>query len=96
MKRAKPIHREEDELLQVVTVRELSDYLRVHPSTVYRLVKTGNLPAFRVGDSLRFNLKEIEEWLEQSRRSQRTQKLEATGDGAALAFCDVPLTRHRR
>jgi excisionase family DNA binding protein len=66
--------------VRVVNVKELSDFLRVHPSTVYRLVKTGHLPAFRVGDSLRFNLEEIEEWLEQSRRNQRTtpQKLAAS------------------
>jgi excisionase family DNA binding protein len=34
---------------KVMTVRELSAYLRVHPSTIYRLLKRHEIPAFRVG-----------------------------------------------
>ena len=33
---------------RVLTVRELAGYLRVHQATVYRLLRTGKLPAFRV------------------------------------------------
>ena len=47
---------------KVMTATELSDYLHVHRSTIYRLVKTGELPAFRIGSDLRFNLEEIAEW----------------------------------
>jgi excisionase family DNA binding protein len=47
----------------VLTVNELSDYLKVHPSTIYRLLKTGQLPAFRIGSDWRFNVEEIERWL---------------------------------
>jgi len=46
----------------VLTVRDLSNYLRIHPSTVYRLLKTGQLPAFRVGSDWRFNVEEIDRW----------------------------------
>jgi len=28
----------------VLTVKELSDYLKVHPSTIYRQLKRGRLP----------------------------------------------------
>ena len=47
----------------ILTVRELSEYLKVHPSTIYRLLKTGQLPAFRVGSDWRFNVEQIEGWL---------------------------------
>ena len=30
----------------IMTVRELADYLRVHPTTIYRQLKLGQLPAF--------------------------------------------------
>ena len=39
---------------RVLTVRELADYLRVHPTTVYRLLRSSQLPAFRVGSDLAF------------------------------------------
>jgi excisionase family DNA binding protein len=46
----------------VLTVKDLAHYLRVHPSTVYRLLKAGQLPAFKVGSDWRFNFEEIERW----------------------------------
>jgi len=50
------------DIAPVLTVRDLSNYLRIHPSTVYRLLKTGQLPAFRVGSDWRFNVEEIDRW----------------------------------
>lgn len=47
---------------RVMTVQEVSDYLRVHPSTVYRLLKRNELPAFRVGSDWRFNIEAIDRW----------------------------------
>ena len=46
----------------VLTVKELSDYLKVHPSTIYRQLKRGNLPAFKVGSDWRFNIESIDRW----------------------------------
>jgi excisionase family DNA binding protein len=47
---------------KVLTVREVSEYLRVHPSTVYRLLRQRQLPAFRVGSDWRFNVEAIDRW----------------------------------
>ena len=46
----------------VLKVRDLSKYLKLSPSMVYRLVKTGQLPAFRIGSDWRFNVEEIDRW----------------------------------
>jgi excisionase family DNA binding protein len=55
----------------VMTVRELADYLRVHPSTLYRLLKEKRIPAFKVGSDWRFNREAIERWrLEQPKIEQ--------------------------
>ena len=48
---------------RVLTVRELAGYLRVHQTTVYRLLREQKLPAFRVGADWRFNREEIERWM---------------------------------
>ena len=47
---------------RVLTVKELSDYLKVHPSTIYRQLKRGRLPAFKVGSDWRFNIESIDRW----------------------------------
>ncbi len=47
---------------EVFTIKELSDYLRVHPTTIYRLLRQGRLPGFRVGSNWRFNRSAIEQW----------------------------------
>lgn len=47
---------------KVMTVKELSDYLRVHPSTIYRQLRQGRLPAFKVGSDWRFNVESIDRW----------------------------------
>jgi len=47
---------------KVITVAELSEYLRVHRSTLYRLLKKGRLPGFKIGSDWRFNLETIDKW----------------------------------
>ncbi|HYA35973.1 MAG TPA: helix-turn-helix domain-containing protein [Candidatus Binataceae bacterium] len=47
----------------VITVKELADYLRCHTSTVYRLLKRNELPAFKIGSDWRFNREAIDTWL---------------------------------
>jgi excisionase family DNA binding protein len=47
---------------KILTVRELSEYLRVHSTTVYRLLKQRKLPAFKVGSDWRFDVDEIDLW----------------------------------
>ncbi|HKD67504.1 MAG TPA: helix-turn-helix domain-containing protein [Candidatus Binataceae bacterium] len=49
---------------RLVTVKELSLYLRVHPSTIYRLLKRGELPGIKLGSDWRFSLEAIDHWRE--------------------------------
>lgn len=56
---------------QVLTLGELADYLRVHPTTIYRLLKKRAIPAFRMGSDWRFNRETIDQWrLEGEQRSK--------------------------
>ena len=47
---------------KVMTLEEVSRYLHVHPSTLYRLLKRGEIPAFRIGSDWRFNVETIDLW----------------------------------
>lgn len=46
-----------------MTVQEISKYLRLHPGTVYRLVKAGQLPGVKIGDSWRFDRERVDRWI---------------------------------
>jgi excisionase family DNA binding protein len=47
---------------EVLTVTELAEYLKVTPSTIYRLLKARKIPGFRIGSDWRFNRVQIDEW----------------------------------
>ncbi len=63
-KRDQPIAASGRAFAQILTVKELAAHLRVHPNTIYRYAKRGQIPCFRVGDEWRFNLEVIERWLQ--------------------------------
>lgn len=45
-----------------LTVRDVSKLLKVSEKTVYRWIKSGKLPAYRVSDQYRFSRPELLEW----------------------------------
>ena len=47
----------------ILTVSEVSGYLRIHPTTLYRLLKKGQLPAFKIGNDWRISVKAVDKWL---------------------------------
>ena len=47
---------------KIMTVDEVANYLRVHPSTVYRMLKKKEIPAFRVWSDWRFTVEDIDRW----------------------------------
>ena len=47
---------------KTTTVKEVSSYLKVHPTTIYRLLKRKQIPAVHVGGSWRFNIETIDRW----------------------------------
>jgi excisionase family DNA binding protein len=49
---------------QILTTRMVADYLHCHLSTVYRLVKDGRMPYFKLGGDLRSEKSVIDEWIE--------------------------------
>jgi excisionase family DNA binding protein len=50
-------------MTEVLTLEEVADYLHVHQSTVYRLLKNRRIPAFKMGSDWRFNQASIEQWV---------------------------------
>jgi excisionase family DNA binding protein len=49
----------------VLTLEETAEFLHVHPSTVYRLLRNRSIPAFKIGSNWRFNQESIDRWIKE-------------------------------
>jgi len=49
----------------VMTITELSEYLKISRSTLYKLAQEGKLPAQKVGRHWRFHKEAVDAWLKQ-------------------------------
>lgn len=47
----------------IMTVPELAEYLKMAPSTVYRLARQGEVPGRKIGGAWRFSRRVIDAWL---------------------------------
>lgn len=50
---------------EILTIREVADYLKVTERTIYRLAGAKKIPAFKVGGTWRFSRGEIDQWIKQ-------------------------------
>lgn len=48
---------------EVMTLEELSAYLKIPKSTLYKLVQEGRLPGQKIGKQWRFGKQGIDKWL---------------------------------
>jgi len=46
--------------VNIMTINEVAAFLKLSKITIYKLIKKGELPAFRVGNSWRFHRDKIE------------------------------------
>ncbi|MFC4486565.1 methylation-associated defense system helix-turn-helix domain-containing protein MAD1 [Tepidiphilus baoligensis] len=50
---------------EILTIKEVADYLKVTERTIYRLAGAKTIPAFKVGGTWRFSRSDIESWIKQ-------------------------------
>ena len=53
---------------EIMTIEELSEYLKVAKSTLYKLAQEGRLPGQKVGRHWRFRKETIDSWLNEQRK----------------------------
>jgi excisionase family DNA binding protein len=46
---------------EILTVKEVAHFLKLHQTTVYKMIKSGELPAFKIGSDRRFRRSRIED-----------------------------------
>jgi len=55
------------ELQAFLTTEEVLGYLKTTPRTIYRLIRSGELPAVRIGRQWRFRRTDLDAWVERQR-----------------------------
>jgi excisionase family DNA binding protein len=58
---------------KVLTIPEVSEYLRVSRQTIYRLLRRGDIPAFRIGGDWRFNIEDLGHWIEKGSPARKSR-----------------------
>jgi excisionase family DNA binding protein len=53
--------------MQLVTIKELSGFLKVKEATLYSWVHGGTIPFYKLNGLLRFDMEEILEWVKSSK-----------------------------
>ena len=56
---------------EIMTLKEVADYLKLAEKTAYRLAAEGKLPGFKVGGSWRFKKEDILQWIEESKNLRK-------------------------
>lgn len=61
---------------KLLTVEDLAEYLQVSTKTIYRMLRRGRVPCYRVGNQWRFRKETIDKWLDHE------HKITESGGGA--------------
>ena len=56
---------------EILTLKEVAQYLKLAEKTAYRLAADGKLPGFKVGGSWRFKREDIEIWIAEQKASNK-------------------------
>jgi excisionase family DNA binding protein len=59
----------------VLTISEVAEMLRLHPTTIYRLVKRGEIPGFKIGGNWRINGESLDAWLSAAQPQHLTSRV---------------------
>ena len=59
----------------IMTTPEVAQYLRVHQGTLYKLIRRGQIPAFKIGTDYRFNRDAIEKLITDREEKGRPRNL---------------------
>ena len=52
----------------IMTMKELADYLKIAEKTAYRFASEKKVPGFKVGNAWRFRKSEIDNWIKKQEK----------------------------
>lgn len=59
---------------QILDIKEIASFLGVSISEIRRLIKAGELPCFRIGNRIKFNMESVNEWIKQQEQLTKLEQ----------------------
>lgn len=54
----------------IMTIKEVANYLKMNEKTIYKLAKERKIPAFKIGGNWRFKREAINKWIDENMYSE--------------------------
>ena len=51
--------------MEYMSIKEVADFLALHPNTIYRLCKQGDIPSIKFGTTIRINKEDLDDFLKE-------------------------------
>jgi len=55
----------------IMTMKELADYIKIAEKTAYRFASDKKIPGFKVGNAWRFRKSEIDNWIKKQEKTKK-------------------------
>ena len=65
---------------EILTIREVAEFLKVTERTIYKLAGEGKIPSFKVGGSWRFQRADLVQWMNEQASGQAGHARRPKGD----------------
>ncbi len=56
---------------EILTLKQVADFLKVSERTIYRLAAAKKIPAFKVGGTWRFSRAELDQWIQLQQKDDK-------------------------
>ena len=70
---------------EIMTIKQVAEYLKVSPRSIYKLVKDGSIPTFRIMNMWRFERSKIDQWINEKNGINNSVTVHLTAEHAKIA-----------
>ena len=55
--------------MKLITIKEVSEFLNVKPSTLYQWAELGQIPCIKLNGALRFDIEDVLKWIKSCKKN---------------------------
>jgi len=63
---------------EIMTVKQVSEYLQMHEHTIYKLARSGQIPSLKIAGQWRFKKDVIDKWISEESLVRATHNIKSS------------------